>query len=80
LEFLHFLEQPLTPRVVLIVDSRRIGVAEKVVTDTENKKLNDLLAPEGEKVSQGQPFDEHQRQEKNPDGSQQKEPGGSGKK
>ena len=51
----------------------------KVVTDTENKKLNDLLAPKGEKVSQGQPFDEHQRQEKNPDGSQQREPDGSGK-
>jgi hypothetical protein len=53
-------------------------VPDKVVTDTENKKLNDLLAPEGEKISEGQPFDEQQRQEKNPDGSPQQDRGDSG--
>jgi hypothetical protein len=57
-----------------------MAVADKVVTNTEDNKLNDLLAPDGEKVSQGQPFDEQQRQEKNPDGSQQGEERNQGQK
>ena len=55
-------------------------MSNKAVNDSGNKKLNDLLAPEGEKVSQGQPFDEQQRQEKNPDGSRQGEERGKGQK
>ena len=38
-------------------------------TDSKQDKVQDLLPQEREPISQGQPFDEQQRQEKNPDGS-----------
>ena len=38
----------------------------------EQEKVQELRPPEREKINQGQPFDEMQRQEKNPDGTSQK--------
>ena len=36
------------------------------------EKVQELRSPQREKISQGQQFDEMQRQEKNPDGNPQK--------
>jgi hypothetical protein len=39
----------------------------------KDEKVQELLPPGRERIEQGQQFDEMQRQEKNPDGSPQKE-------
>jgi hypothetical protein len=39
----------------------------------KSEKIQDLHSPNREPISQGQPFDEQQRQQKNPDASQKKE-------
>ena len=38
---------------------------------SEPEKVQELRPPQREKINQGQPFDEMQRQEKNPDGKPQ---------
>jgi hypothetical protein len=46
--------------------------ARETENSKEKEKIQDLHSNKREPISQGQPFDEQQRQEKNPDGSQQR--------
>ena len=46
--------------------------ARETENPREKEKIQDLHSEKRERISQGQPFDEQQRQEKNPDGSQQR--------
>jgi hypothetical protein len=45
--------------------------ARETENSREKEKIQDLHSNKREPISQGRPFDEQERQEKNPDGSQQ---------
>ena len=59
--------------------TRREQLSENKAEDGKQEKVQDLNPTKREPISQGQPFDEQQRQEKNPDGSPQQDERGKDK-